>query len=348
MKSIILFHVLMGVSLGTLQAQFKINANSVFKAKGTISTNALVNNASAQTDLTETQLTLLGGDQSITSSQTIVVSSLKVDEGGKKLLGGNWEVNALQLINGIVVVGNNARLLYTGTQPAEGNSNSFVDGYFVLKGSGRKFFPIGTGSVYAPAALEASPDDEVAMRVVSGDAGVILPEGVSASFPDHYWELSSIANSPVSLSLNGLGSFLDSSSPAVLEASAPGASAQSLSGTFSGSFVTSVERVTQPILVIGKAAEFTLVIHDLITPFTIDAANDKLVIENIELTTDNTVKLLDRWGVVAAEWTNYNNVTEYDFSALSPGNYVCLVEYSYPGQTNRLTAKGMVTILKSK
>ena len=348
MKSIVLFHVLMGVSISTLQAQFKINANSVFKAKGTISTNALVNNASAQTNLSEAQLTLLGGDQSITSSQAIVVSSLKIDEGGKKTLGGNWEVNSLQLINGIVLVGNTARLLYTGTDPAEGNSNSFIDGYLVLKGSGRKFFPIGTGSVYAPAALDASPDGEVAMRVVSGNANLILPEGVSASFPDHYWEMSNIVNSPVSLSLNGLGSFLDSSRPAVLEAAAPGATAQSLSGTFSGSFITSIERVTQPILVIGKAAEFTLVIHDLITPFTIDDVNDKLVIENIELTSENTVKLLDRWGVVAGEWTNYNNTTEYDFSTLSPGNYVCLVEYSYPGETSRLTAKGMVTILKSK
>ncbi|MBL7858019.1 MAG: gliding motility-associated C-terminal domain-containing protein [Cyclobacteriaceae bacterium] len=349
MKSNVLFFVLLVSSIGTLHAQFKINANSIFKAKGTISTNALVNNASAQTNLSEAQLTLLGGDQSVTTSQTILVSTLKIDQGGRKTLSGNWEVNGtLQLVNGIISVGNNAQLLYTGTQTTEGNNNSFVDGYFVLRGSGRKFFPIGTGNVYAPAILEASPDSEVGMRTVSGDAGVILPEGVSANFAGHYWELSDATNSPVSLSLNGLGSFLDSSRPIVLEASAPSATAQSLSGTFSGSFVTSIENATQTILVIGKAAEFSLVIHDLITPFTIDAVNDKLTIENIELTSENKVKLLDRWGVVAAEWKNYTNETEYDFSTLSPGNYVCLVEYSYPGESNRLTAKGMVTVLKTK
>jgi hypothetical protein len=85
----------------------------------------------------------------------------------------------------------------------------------------------------------------------------------------------------------------------------------------------------------------------MITPFTIDDKNDKLTIENIELVAENSVKLLDRWGVVAAQWENYSNEVEYDFSKLSPGNYVCIVEFTYPGESRKAIVKGIVTILKS-
>ena len=65
------------------------------------------------------------------------------------------------------------------------------------------------------------------------------------------------------------------------------------------------------------------------------------------MTTANTVKLLDRWGSVVAEWTGFSNEIDYDFQKFSPGNYICIVEYTVPGSEKMNTAKGLVTILKS-
>jgi hypothetical protein len=132
-----------------------------------------------------------------------------------------------------------------------------------------------------------------------------------------------------------------------LESDAVGGTANSLGGSISNSFVMSNDPSTKTILAVGKGAEFALVIHDMITPYTLDQVNDKLTIENIDLTESNNVKLLDRWGLIVKEWNNYTNDDGFDFSNLSPGNYVCVVEFSYPGTSERATAKSVVTILKS-
>jgi len=331
----------------SVYAQLKINANSVFKAKGTLSTSTQITNASASTNLSEADLNLVGTDQIVSTVQPLKVFNLKVDQGGAKTISGDWEVsNTMLLINGIVTIGPNAKLIYSGTQLSEGNSNSFVNGFLSVIGTGRKFFPIGTGTTYAPLLIESTSANQVGARAIAGNANVTLPEGVSELFTGHFWELDQTIDAPVQLSQNGLGDFLNGASPVVLEAPSTGAPAQSLSGSFSGTFISSVNNATQPILVIGKGAEFKLVIHDMITPYTLDEINDKLFIENIGQTTSNEVKLLDRWGNVVAEWNNFTNDVEYDFSKLSPGNYICLVTYSAQGQ-NAATAKGMVTILKS-
>lgn len=334
------------LSLSAAHAQLQINTNSVFKAKGIITTSFTVNNNSTNADLTETELNLIGTNQTISTTQPLQVLDLKVDQGAK-IITGDWEVrNSLVLLDGIVTVAPSARLIYSGTQLSEGNSNSFVNGYLYITNTGRKLFPIGSGSTYAPLLIESTALSTVGARVVSGDANLVLPEGISELFRGHYWELDQPVDAQVQLSQNGLNDFLNNANPVVLEAAAPGTLAQSLSGSFSGSFVESVTNATQPVLAIGKGAEFKLIIHDMITPFTLDEKNDKLYIENIEQAIQNEVKLIDRWGNVAAEWTNFTNEVEYDFSRLSPGNYICLVTYSAQGQNN-VTAKGMVTVLKS-
>jgi hypothetical protein len=238
-------------------------------------------------------------------------------------------------------------LLYSGTEAIEGNESSYVDGFLFRKGAGQLTFPIGLNGVYAPATIDAAPDGEYGIRVFKPGAELTLPPNVISSFSEHQWEINGVVNSPVSLSLSNIGSFLDGGVPVVLQASAAGGTATSLSGAANSSFVTSIDNVTQSIVAIGKEVEFSLVIHDLITPYRPDF-NDKLVIENIEKISDNKVTLLDRWGMVAVQWRNFTNETDYDFTKLPPGNYICVVEYTYPGETRTVSVKGMVTILKSK
>ncbi len=347
-KLVLVFIILIVTHLFQCNAQIKIHGNSILKAKGVMATNASVNNASTGTDFTDVQLVLQGGTQQVLTSQPTQISMLKVNQSGVKVLSGNWEItNSLDLVNGIIQVGNAAKLSYSGSQPVEGSSISFIDGFFHNKGTGRLFFPIGSGSTYAPAVVENASSGEVGMRTIGSDALLTLPTEVSAAFAGRYWELSAPVNSPVSLSLINANAFLGDGTPVVLDAPAIGSLATSLLGTVSADFVTSTSSSTQSILAIGKLAEFRLIIHDMITPFVRDEINDRLVIENIEQATSNKVVLLDRWGVNVKEWQNYTNDTVYDFSILSPGNYVCIVDYTFP-DGSRTTQKGIITVLNSK
>lgn len=329
--------------------QIKIHNNSAVKGSGVISTDGGITNSSPNVNLRDAELKLLhSGDQLVNTTRAIVIKDLHVDQGGIKTFAGSWEIaGTLSLINGIIKPDNAGKLLYSGTDAIEGNESSFVDGFLFRKGSGQLTYPIGIGSVYAPATIESAPDGEYGIRVFKPVTDLTVPPNVIGSFSEHQWEINGVVNSPVSLSLNGIGDFLEGGVPVVLQASAAGGTATSLSGSANSSSVTSIDNVTQSIVAIGKEVEFSLIIHDLITPFQA-GFNDKLVIENIEKVSDNKVTLLDRWGAIAVQWHNFKNEIEYDYSKLSPGNYICLIEYSYPGEVRKVTAKGMVTILKTK
>jgi len=333
-------------------AQMKINANSLVAAQGMVSTNTSIINESLNADFSNAEVFLNGGNLQASTTQPLIVSSLIINNGGIKDLSGLWEVTtALELANGILRVNSGSKLVYSGTSSVTGGSNqSYVDGFIYLNNTAtnRRFvYPVGVSGMYLPIAVEAATAGELGMRVVAGDAGFSLPAEVSDYLRGWYWEATDAPNSIVSLSLNNASSFLGSSAPMVLAGDATGGSATALGGTPTGSDVTSVDPSAQPIMTIGKGVEFNLVIHDMITPYIQDAVNDKLFIENIELTESNRVKLMDRYGVVVREWTDYNNDIDEDFSTLSPGNYVCLVEFVYPGSSSHASAKGVVTVLKS-
>ena len=76
--------------------------------------------------------------------------------------------------------------------------------------------------------------------------------------------------------------------------------------------------------------------------------NDKLQIVNVDYVVGNKVTLLDRWGVVVKEWTNYRNDDNFDFSSLSPGNYICVMEYQLTPSSPKAKLSQMVSILKAK
>lgn len=329
--------------------QIKIHNNSAVKASGVISTSGTITNTSSNVNLSNAELKLLNaGDQLISTSQPVLIKNLHVNHGGVKSFTGQWEITGLlSLVNGIIKTDNNGKFLYSGAEAIEGNDRSFIDGFFFRKGEGQLTYPIGSGNVYAPAIIEAAPDGEYGIRVVQPGTDFTLPPNVIGSFTGHHWEINGQVNSPVSVSLNGIGNFLEGAVPVVLQASSQGGVATSLSGSANTSFVTSIDDVTQSIIAIGKEEEFRLVIHDLITPYQPEF-NDKLVIENIEKISDNKVTLLDRWGMVAVQWHNYANDNDYDFTRLPPGNYICIVEYFFPGERRKATVKAMVTILKSK
>jgi hypothetical protein len=327
-----------------------IGSGSIVKVNGIMMIAGGVENQSMNAQLFAADLLLSGTDQTLSTVAPVVLNSLSIGGGGIKTLEGQWEVqNKLELGDGVVVVGSGAKLVYSGSQAVAGSTDSYVNGYFYYKGSGLLFFPVGTTGVYAPLVItNATDSQEYGVRAVEGDAGFALPPDVKASFTGHYWELTAAPNSTVSLSLDGMDVLLQEGVPVVLQAQAVGGVATSLSGSVNNNLVTSANAVSETIVGVGVLPEFTLIIHDMITPFTQDDVNDKLVIENIDLTESNKVTFIDRYGVIVKEWTNYTNDIEFDFQRFNPGNYICVVEYVTPGTSTKFTAKGNVTVLKSK
>jgi hypothetical protein len=168
---------------------------------------------------------------------------------------------------------------------------------------------------------------------------------------DRYWEITtdmSQIDSRIGLSLNGLEAFtsLDGGT-AVAQGLSTGILATNLgSSSESVDGVVSNSKITAPIVTIAKESRVVLKIHDLITPFGSAGENDKLFIENIHRFDFNTVTLLDRWGVQVAVWNNFSNDTNYDFSKLGPGNYICIVQYGRAGGETKVEQQ-MITVLKT-
>jgi hypothetical protein len=100
----------------------------------------------------------------------------------------------------------------------------------------------------------------------------------------------------------------------------------------------------------------TLVIYDLITPYNTDGINDQFKIENIDLTVTNKVTLMDRYGVVVKEWNNFRNYDDlstpnqdkFDFKQLSPGTYVCILNYQMSVDSPAQSLTQVITLLKDK
>lgn len=287
--------------------------------------------------------------------------------GVKSITNGAWGISntfTLTLGNLVVGSGNNAALTYYGTTDlAVTNANSYVEGrlFTEVSGIGPRSFPIGNAAGFFPIVLENVTDvgTRLGLEVISGSPNLDskIPRGVDEIFNEHYWELTTFsANNPafsgslVSLSLNGTQNFLGER--LVIEEDTDG-NVTNLGGASRPDFVTGTAPATSKasLFALGRLDVIELKIFDLISPNN-DQKNETIRIENIEAFPENTVTLLDRWGVKVKSWTNFVNYTEskpdqsdFDFSSLGEGNYVCAIEYT-DGTGSKVKKSGMITVLK--
>lgn len=324
-------------------------------------------NGSTVFDFANTNLTL----SLISNAQVIsgpwVVSQLNIVAGGSKDVSGNLTITkGIAFNNALLTPFGSGKILYTGSaNDITGDfSTSYVNGVFNVRSNGRNFFPVGTdGLGYAPAWIEnGNGTDEVGVEVINGGADLAFdPSASEIQMIDntHYWQVSSTGlalASQVTLSLNGVAGFGSELSPVVVQADNAGGQAENLlSAVSDGISVTSRAAVTKPVLAVAGSKEIVLRIYDIITPFVKDDFNDALHIENIEKFSVNKVTLLDRWGAPVRKWTNFTNYDDpinpnqdgYDFTKLSPGNYICIVEYGNV-ETGMRKESQMITVLKAK
>lgn len=356
----LLIFSLMLFSLLPAKAQLTVGGTTQLTVKGELGLGSGLLNRSASLDLSQAGLIIGGEGSQLNSSVPLSVRALRIDGAGKISLVGDWTVRqSLDFVRGIVVPA--GQFLYEGNKTLEGNPESYVSGTFYQRGSGIRFYPVGADDTYMPMSLNevGSGKEPIGVRASTGAANVTLPADVSAVASNRLWEILPASGArALSASLYLPGSSLEGQNGlAVVQAdNAAGAVADNLKGGPTKDFVTGFLRVSKPVLTIGLSAKPQLQIHDLITPFNLDDVNDKLKIVNIETTFSNKVYLLDRYGVLIREWVNFRNYDDpdnptsdnYDFTRLSPGNYICVLEYklSADGDTEKLTQ--MISVLKDK
>ncbi|MBX2965540.1 MAG: gliding motility-associated C-terminal domain-containing protein [Cyclobacteriaceae bacterium] len=307
-------------------------------------------------------LALTGINQSLTANAPVTLGGLSLLFAGNKNLAGNgeWTVtNAMTFNAGILVPGTN-RIVYTGNTVLIGNVDSHVNGTLYQRGTGTRFFPVGAGGTYAPIAFTSVTDGDVELgvQVFNTGANLTLPLDVSEVASNRYWMVSTsggtFRGSPVSLYMPGTSLDASQRLVAVQADDETGATAINLGGGATGDFVTSFIPATKPVLTIGIGERVDIRIHDLITPFNADNINDRLKIVNVEYVYENKVTLLDRWGVPVKTWKNFRNYDDpvnpntdnFDFSRLSPGNYICILEYQLTPDSPAEKLTQMITVLK--
>lgn len=318
----------------------------------TISVSGDVVNLSSHTfEVARIHMTLNGTSQALNGNW--VISDLRLNGGGYILDGNVTVTNNLDLLSGIIEVPGSSRLTFAG-RSLEGSSNSYVNGALTRTNGTPRLYPVGNASLYTPLILtdDAGSDRAIAVTPVAGDPGISFADDpdVEEVLGTFYWEIvtedSEPVNSRVSLSLTPF-TIPEGLEPLVVQRNGTESANLGNSPGNSAEFVASARPVTGTILGVGTTAEVEITIGDLITPFD-EAINNKLHIDNItsQQFTDQKVTLLDRYGVFVRSWTGseVKEDIEYDFSKLSPGNYICVVEYTRNGTKHKKLQ--MVTIFK--
>jgi hypothetical protein len=315
-----------------------------------------------KTDLSACTLQLTGVNQLLTAN-TVVLQSLIVNgqTNAQVSLTGEWDLGNLQLLNGLVTPASDAKILFSGPTQPQGNANSYVNGIFYNQGKGQLLFPIGNSAGYFPSALNnTNSNSPFGMSVVQGNSQFQISGEITEILNTRYYELSAdigaTAGSTISLSLNGLDNLINQQGLVVLQSDAISGTATTLGGQEGlEGYVSSTKSPGARYLTIGRSEKPTIIIYDLISPFTQDGKNDKLKISNIGFSIENKVTLLDRWGAVVKEWKNFRNYDDpinpntdnFDFTKLTPGNYICVAEYKFNAEGATEKSAQMITVLKT-
>jgi hypothetical protein len=344
--------------------QITIPATAVIAATtdteiGILTFGNITNNSTFDFSQLKLSVELTGATQQI--SGDLVAANFSLNGIGAKTLNSKLTVtNSLTFAKGILTPTATGKILFTGPEDgvSGGDNSSYYNGIFYSEGTGRRVFPIGISgapNVYAPVIIDNITDNigEISVRAVNGSA---LLDADTAELIDvnqeRYWEITSdptLLNSRVALGLEGFDAYLSGEGGAsVVESESIGGVGKNLGGASitEGVMVVSSKQVTAPILAVGREKKITVKVRDLITPYTPDNVNDKLTIEHIGRFATNKVTLLDRYGVQVAQWKNFTNDVNYDFSRLGPGNYICIVEYGNPDESTKVIQQ-MVTVLKT-
>ncbi|MEM6840669.1 MAG: hypothetical protein AAF632_00465 [Bacteroidota bacterium] len=141
-----------------------INYGTIIQQGTLITDSDLLNYGSYEG--TEMSLVLQGRDQRILTD-SLVLARLRITGGGIKTLEGNLEVTKnLHLRRGLLRVDDLYRFsLNEDATVTQNNENSYIWGSMSHRGTGNKFFPVGTQDAYAPLTLTNIQGNNPLVRV---------------------------------------------------------------------------------------------------------------------------------------------------------------------------------------
>ncbi|HPM30541.1 MAG TPA: gliding motility-associated C-terminal domain-containing protein [Chryseolinea sp.] len=321
-------------------------------------------NVSIAQDLPSAKIDLELNGSSQTISENLTLRKLILTGSGIKTISKNLTVtDNIDFVLGILRAASSGKILYTGLIDGinEGNDNAYVDGFFFNQSANAQIFPVGAAGLgYAPATLLTGDNQrQVGMQVVNQSPNFVADPASDVKILEntHYWEViaPSIADidSKIELSLNGVDLIPDKGlSFTVVQADNIGDVVDGIGGSSSTASVTSNKVFTKALLGIGASEKVVVSVIDIITP-KLDDHNDFLRVLNIEKFDNNKVKLLDRYGFVIKEWTDFKNYVGddpntdgFDFNTLSSGSYICVVEYGND-DSGMQSIQQMVSVIKN-
>jgi hypothetical protein len=350
--------IFLGVLNGGSYAQVVIGTNTSLASSANTdivinSAGNLVNNSAF--DFASTNLNVNLSESASVISGNWTLKRFRLNTTSIINVSGNFTVTQRFDLSSGILHWQTGKISYTG--PADGLSinaggASYIDGPFYQTGSGDRIFPIGVGATFTPIRfLEVGTDAEIGVQAFGGNPQ-LQPDNnkVLEIVTGRYWKITTAdptkIDSRVNVGLQGITIPTDGM-PVVVQADQINIPASDLGNSSNNADnITSDKPVTASLLAIGKESDIKVRVHDLITPFTKDEINDALYVESIELFDFRKVTLLDRWGVVIKTWDEYTNTINFDFATLSPGNYMCVVEYGNAGGKIS-TLSQMVTVLKT-
>lgn len=361
----ILLYILVAFSAEDCLAQFVILDETKFAA----SENAIIAiETASDLEAADTKelnraniiVTLNGTDQKIKGSWT--VDTLHIQNGTITSVEGMVTVTGkMNFANGILQpidfsATNKSKIIFTGEGRNllwEVGNNSFVNGEFFQAGEGKRTFPVGSleDDLIATLILEdVQTDNEVGVRLVADDPGFATSPILPQIDVGKYWLINTAdlveLETRVGIPTEGI-TLVGKQDYVVAQADGPNQVAENLGNSSDkNGFAYSDGRVSKPLIVLATSEEVRLTIRDLITPSA--KVNNRMVIDNIDAFQENRVRLLDRWGSLIHEWQNFtNDNNDFDFSTLTPGNYICVVECWNEG-ASRVKRSQMITVIKTR
>ncbi|MGC4022421.1 MAG: gliding motility-associated C-terminal domain-containing protein [Cyclobacteriaceae bacterium] len=383
-----LFSILFLLSAMSANAQFVVSPSTPMAIGKSASTDIVIESigdiilsATASFKNANVDFHLLGSGKLINAgTKPDTIGSISLNGTGDYSVLGKWVVlDDIDFQQGDIVTPTatvlNDRITYLGPNLGQkpsggGSAQSHVVGPFFIKSTGTVTFPLGSGSDFYPAQLINLNDASAiyGMNYVAADPGIptdSLSSDIDQVFTSWHWRLgifnrSSFAGAPISLSLNGVESFIGSEKAVIIEKDSLGY-INNLLGSLNNPYVTSTSNVFTKggIYAIASSKDVSIKIHKLITPNG-DGHNENLVIEgidyynkNVNPSTSNKVTLLDRWGAMYFQKDNFSNYStdvaqqsDFDYSKLSNGNYICIVEFTdASGKTHKPNLQ-MITVIK--
>jgi gliding motility-associated-like protein len=251
------------------------------------------------------------------------VGRLTISGGGEKQFLANITIESeLVLQDGILVSGNNAKIIFAAGSIVTGASNiSYVRGPVEHHGTGNWLFPIGNNSSYLPVEISnvtlAAARATISLHELTAGQTLTGDVELARLSTKRYWQLAlgggNIDLSKIKLPLSAEEDVADNLNELVVAASDNATTSyRSLgqlasTGTLTSGSVTSERSPTFAFFTVaGLLQERGIEVYNGVSS-NADGVNDFMHVRNIEFYPDSKVEIFNRWGDRVFVISGYDN-----------------------------------------